>query len=95
MLSTKSAFAEVQSFESVFDIAMRMHTALLSKYIPTSMNGATYDDTSMRSSRNLDARSKIDVADDETLLILSIRVVHDRLLISAYMNKGAVDDIVL
>ena len=38
---------------------------------------------------------KNDVADDETLLILSIRVVHDRFLISAYMNKGAGDDRVL
>ena len=59
------------------------------------MNGATYDDTIMRSSRNPDASSKIDVADDETLLILSIRVVHDRFLISACMNKGAGYDRVL
>ena len=63
-------------FESVFEIAIWMHTALLSNYIPTYVNGPAYDDTSMRSSQNRDARSKIDVAHDETLLILSIRVVH-------------------
>ena len=70
MLSTKSVF------ESAFDIAIWMHTALLSNSIPTSVNGPSYDDTSMRSSQNLDARSKIDAAHDEKLLISSIRVVH-------------------
>jgi len=70
LLSTKNVF------ESAFDIAIWMHTSLLSNSIPTSVNGPSYDDTSMRSSQNLDARSKIDAAHDEKLLISSIRVVH-------------------
>ena len=77
----------VKSFESVFGIAIWVHTALRSKSIPTSMNGATYDDTSMRSSRNPDASSKIDVPDDETLLLLSISVVHDSFFLSFSIHE--------
>ena len=85
LLSTKSVF------ESAFDIAIWMHTYLLSNSIATSVNGPSYDDTRMRSSQNLDARSKIGAAHDEKLLILSVRVVF----FAACKNKGARDDRVL
>jgi hypothetical protein len=70
MLSSKSVF------ESAFDIAIWKLTALLSNSVATSVNGHSYDDTSMRSSKNLDAISKIDAAHDDKLLMSSIRVVH-------------------
>ena len=70
----QSAFADDQSCESATAMAIRMHTAVLSKNI----NEHPYDATSTRTPRDLGARSKSEVADDETLVISSFLVDHDR-----------------
>ena len=68
---------DVQSSESAFAMAIRMHTAMLSMSIPTYIKEDPYDATRMRTTRDLDARSNTEVADDETLLISSCLVDHD------------------
>ena len=62
---------DVQSSESAFEMAMRMHTAMLSMPAPRSIKADPYDATRLRTSRALNALSKTEVADDETLLISS------------------------
>ena len=72
-------------------MAIRMHTAIISTSIPRSIKKKDpYDATRMRTSRDLDARSKREVADGETLLISSCLVDHDGFLIARCMKEGTV-----